>query len=174
MDDDGNRLEHPLQSFWETPNGYDTEKLAQQREAVFNMLISHFNYTFGFFVAYEHPIGPELEKMENGVYAITFTNSLHMQFDNHIPDKKPRVFTFLGTAFPEMLFRTDLNSTERMQIEWHIANTVSATKPIKLASLNLVSSLSTKLCTQSDSFTQTLPKSIPTWNHTLRTSRLQS
>jgi hypothetical protein len=131
IDDNGDELEFALQTFWPNANGYDLESLARQRAALFEILVVKHDYKFGFMISYENPSGPEQGEMDAPL-AVTFTNRSHMLYDKHIPNRKPRVFTFLNLSYPEMLFRNDLTITERMQIQWSVANTVSGIFKLKI------------------------------------------
>ncbi|KAL5323693.1 hypothetical protein ACEPPN_008234 [Leptodophora sp. 'Broadleaf-Isolate-01'] len=92
------------------------------RDKVFALLQNRFKYTFGFMAPGENPTDPSEDA--TGAVAITITNDDYIRYDP-TPEKLPRVFTWLEYSDFEHLLRSDLNSAERMCIEWSIANTIA-------------------------------------------------
>lgn len=116
-----------MQSFWRRENNvFDPVATAAARDRVFLLLQQQYSYLFGFMNPHvEHPSGPDQDADEAlGAHALTITNRFFMKFNTTVPNKTWKVFTFLDIDLPEMLLRTDLNSAERMQIQWLIGNTV--------------------------------------------------
>lgn len=74
----------------------------------------------------ESPIGVDGNGKNAPIDALAATvpNTYHM-LNSTDPDKRHRVCVFLDTALPETLMRNDLNSAERMAIQWKIATLVS-------------------------------------------------
>ncbi|KAG4440734.1 hypothetical protein IFR05_003778 [Cadophora sp. M221] len=91
------------------------------RDMAFALLQNRFKYTFGFMKPGENPTDPSEDS--NGAIGITITNDDYMRYDPR-PGKLPRVFTWLEYSDFEHLLRNDLNSAERMCIEWAIAHEV--------------------------------------------------
>ncbi|CZS92786.1 uncharacterized protein RCO7_10200 [Rhynchosporium graminicola] len=91
------------------------------RDKAFSILQHQFKYTFGFMKFGEDPQGSEHDPEAS---AMTSTNYDYMRYDP-TPNKIPRVFTWLDYAGFEHLLRDDLNSAERMCIEWSVANTIA-------------------------------------------------
>ncbi|KAH7370195.1 hypothetical protein BKA65DRAFT_445034 [Rhexocercosporidium sp. MPI-PUGE-AT-0058] len=91
------------------------------RDKVFALLQNRFKYTFGFMKPGENPTESE---DATGAVAITITNDDYIRYDP-TPGKLPRVFTWLDYSDFEHLLRSDLNSAEKMCIEWSIANTIA-------------------------------------------------
>jgi hypothetical protein len=71
----------------------------------------------------ESPEGPE--KDPEDALGITVTNADYMQHD---PESKKswRICVFINLSQLELLMRDDLNTAERMTIQWAVADTVSA------------------------------------------------
>jgi hypothetical protein len=126
--EDGDEIDFDdLQSFESRdPRAFDPKVVASQRDRLFSHLQENFGYRFGFMnPGVEHPLGPDQDAADvQEAYAVTFTNRAHILHDIHIIPRYWRVYTYLDLNIPEILFREDLNSAERMQIQWQIANTV--------------------------------------------------
>ncbi|EKD17696.1 uncharacterized protein L3040_003578 [Drepanopeziza brunnea f. sp. 'multigermtubi'] len=93
------------------------------RDMAFGVMQNRYQYTFGFMRHDEDPMDPG-EDPPGKTLAYTGTNSEYMRYDP-TPNKLPRLFTWLSLHEFELLLRDDLNSAERMSIEWSIANTIS-------------------------------------------------
>lgn len=93
------------------------------RDRAFHVLQNDYHYTFAFMRQDENPMDPN-DDPPGAVLGITSSNDLYMQYDAS-PDKVPRLYTWLSIKEFEFLLRDDLNSAERMSIEWSIANTIT-------------------------------------------------
>lgn len=92
------------------------------RDVAFGLLQHKYKYTFGFMKQGENPADPS--EASTGAVGITITNDEYMQFDT-AQNKIPKVFTWVDYSDFEHLLRNDLNSAEKMCLEWAIANTVN-------------------------------------------------
>ncbi|KAL2071981.1 hypothetical protein VTL71DRAFT_11324 [Oculimacula yallundae] len=94
------------------------------RDRMFNLLSNQYHYTFGFMSPLEDPTDPA---QGNTAIGVTATNRDYMRFHPTHPNlnKIPKVFTFLDLSELEHILRGDLNSAEKMCIEWGMANTIA-------------------------------------------------
>jgi len=74
-------------------------------------------------IASEHPEGPEKDPEDS--LGLTVTNYDYMMYGDLDPNASWRVFVFVNLSRLELLMRDDLNTAERMTIQWEVANTVS-------------------------------------------------
>jgi hypothetical protein len=102
--------------------GFVQAGLEQQRDYVFKILRTKFRLKYGFMIASESPEGPE--KDPEDALGITVTNADYMQYDPE-PIKSWRICVFINLSQLELLMRDDLNTAERMTIQWAVADTVS-------------------------------------------------
>ena len=114
------KKEEDLQSFH--VRGFVQAGLEQQRDDVFKILCTKFRLKYGFMIVSESPEGPENDPVD--AFGITVTNADYMQYDPE-PKKSWRIFVFINLSQLELLMRDDLNTAERMTIQWAVANTVS-------------------------------------------------
>jgi hypothetical protein len=103
--------------------GFVQAGLEQQRDDLFKILCTKFWLKYGFMIVSESPEGPENDPVD--AFGITVTNADYMQYD---PESKKswRIFVFINLSQLELLMRDDLNTAERMTIQWAVANTVSS------------------------------------------------
>jgi hypothetical protein len=115
------KKEEDLQSFH--VRGFVQAGLGQQRDYVFKILRTKFRLKYGFMIVSESPEGPE--KDPEDALGITVTNADYMQHD---PESKKSwcICVFINLSQLELLMRDDLNTAERMTIQWAVADTVSA------------------------------------------------
>lgn len=103
----------------------------------------------------ENPADPS--EASTGAVGITITNDEYMQFDT-AQNKIPKVFTWVDYSDFEHLLRNDLNSAEKMCLEWAIANTVNI--PSKMSGPADGNRLRMKSCTPYIIYSQTSRKSM--------------
>jgi hypothetical protein len=114
-----------LQSFH--PKGFAKQELARQRDSIFETLRTTFGMQYGFMIPTESPEGPERDSDDlHHSLGLTVTNHDYMIYGPDDPNKRWKVFIFINLSQPELLMRKDLNSAERMTIEWSIATTVKS------------------------------------------------
>jgi hypothetical protein len=113
---------YTLQSFWRQKNPDHPENAAVRRDQIFQDLYKRRKYTFAFRSPDEDPRGPKYENA-GAVFGTTCLNANEMEFYPR-PDSRWRLFTFINYTRMEQLLRPDLNGSERMSIQWNVANTV--------------------------------------------------
>lgn len=77
---------------------------------------------FGFMDADESPVNPALAPAPK-CYALTTWNDTFMTRSNN-PNKEWRVFIWFDYNMVEPLLRNDINSADRMMVQWHVANSI--------------------------------------------------
>lgn len=102
---------------------YDPAVTAARRERTFELLITKWNLTYGFSSPTEDIRGPHHD-YSHAPYAETFLNVEQMEYDK---DTNPSwgIWIYLNYATIEALMRDDMNSVDRMSLEWQTATTVS-------------------------------------------------
>lgn len=107
---------HPVAGF--SPNAADPI----HRLALLIKLEKVMKCRFGFMDADESPINPALAPAPK-CYALTTWNDTYMRRSNN-PNREWRVFIWVDRNMVEPLLRTDINSADRMMVQWHAANSV--------------------------------------------------
>ncbi len=93
----------------------------QGRDRIFSELSTKLRYMFGFMIQKESPWDPN--EAIYPAYGITSLNFEYMEL-SAAPNKTWRCATFLNTMGVEHLMRADINSAEKMMIQWEIAHVV--------------------------------------------------
>lgn len=117
------------QTFWpRKPEDVVISGVALARNAVLNRLETQHGYMFGFMNSVIEP--PNDGDEQEFAHGLTFTNHWFWKSEKSAKNRKLRVFSYLDINILEHLFRPDLKSAERMQVEWHVANTVRLFTPL--------------------------------------------
>lgn len=116
-----------LQSFHRRP-AHEMQNVARDRDDVFEELMTTYNCQFGFMKRHEDP--RDSDPCPVGVHGLTYAND----FDPRLGEI-PQFFVNLCIEDLEPLL-ANVNSSERMCVEWFIAETVSRSS---------ISSMSTQL-----------------------------
>jgi hypothetical protein len=110
------------QSF-HTRHSYDPDTAAARRDRVFELLISKWNFTLGFSSPTEDVRGPHFDDENGPSYGCTLVNQEQMSYEK---ETSPMwgIWSYMVYTDAEHLFRDDLNSADRMCVQWVIATTV--------------------------------------------------
>ena len=113
-----------VESFHRTTTPTALNNVAARRDIVFEILRSRRRYTLAFCSEHEDPRGPTYGQGLQP-FATTCLNAQHMQDQ---PANHPgwRIFTFMNLRRLAQLRQNDLNVSERMSLEWNVANTVDS------------------------------------------------
>lgn len=119
-----NHAQSRLNSFHRTATPTDINAIAARRDVEFEILRSRRRYTFAICLDFEDPQEPTVGE-RFGSFAATCMNARHM---GNKPGNDPgwRIFTFLNFQRLAQLRQDDLNGSERMSLEWDVANTVKS------------------------------------------------
>lgn len=99
--------------------------LERERDLVFDDLRINKRLQIGFMSADENPEDPDESWVDEMVHGYTTVNNELMHSVPKDPNAAWRVFVFLNSLGIERLLEDDLNSSERVTIEWFLALTVS-------------------------------------------------
>lgn len=114
-----------LNSFHPRPD-YDPVTTAAHRDRVFELLITKWNLTYGFSSPTEDVRGPHHGPVKDAAYGETLLNMEQMMYETET-NPSWGIWIFLNYAEIEALMRDDINSVDRMSLEWLVATTVSCT-----------------------------------------------